>query len=272
LNESAIIFDSKGVRLTPTHAVKCGKRYRYYTSQSAIKRTSDRAEVTRFPAQAIEGLVIAQIHQLLGSTDKFTNGLRHSPDKDVAAERAKDLVIRWPNLEISSQQAFVKNVLRSVVVGQTALWIEVDRVKLVETLLGRKTESGTAHSKNRSDLIKLTTNFQSHRRRGEFYLVTPKTSHSDRTPIPGLVKAVARARDWYEQIVTGEVTNVVEIGRKTGMPSCDVKYALKFAMLSPQVTEAILAGNHPPNLTLRDLRGNISIDWSQQQERILQLQ
>jgi hypothetical protein len=269
---SGIVFDAKGVRLTPTHAVKRGKRYRYYTSQDAIKRIGDRAAVTRFPAQEIEGLVAAQIHLLLQSTDKCTNGIKRSPDKDVAAERAKDLARRWPKLETSAQHEFIKNVLRRVVVGQTAVWIEVDRAKLVETLLGRKPESGTANHKNQPDLIKLTSNFQPHRRRGELYFVTPKISHPDRAPIPGLVKAVARARDWYEQIVTGEVANVAEIARKTGMPSCDVKYALKFAMLSPQVTEAILAGKHPPNLTLRDLRSSISIDWKEQQERILQLQ
>jgi len=91
--------------------------------------------------------------------------------------------------------------------------------------------------------------------------VTPKSSHSDRTPIPGLVKAVARDRDWYEQIVTGEIGNVEELAKKTGMMACHIKHTLKYAMLSPQVTEAILAGKHPSNLTLRELRGNISIDW-----------
>src|SRR5882724_11791016 len=135
---SGIVFDAKGVRLTPTHAVKRGKRYRYYTSQAAIKRISNRSEVTRFPAQEIEGLVIAQIHLLLGSTDKYTSSMKNSPDKDLAAERAKELVKGWSKLEGSEQQEFVRNVLKRVVVGQTALWIEVDRAKLLETLLGRK--------------------------------------------------------------------------------------------------------------------------------------
>jgi hypothetical protein len=64
-------------------------------------------------------LVIARIQLLVGSTDKCTTGVKHSPDKDVAAERAKDLVERWPKLEITAQYEFVRNVLRRVVVGQT---------------------------------------------------------------------------------------------------------------------------------------------------------
>jgi site-specific DNA recombinase len=39
---SGIVFDTKGVRLTPTHAVKNGKRYRYYTSQAAIQGNGER--------------------------------------------------------------------------------------------------------------------------------------------------------------------------------------------------------------------------------------
>jgi site-specific DNA recombinase len=102
--------------------------------------------------------------------------------------------------------------------------------------------------------------------------VTPKSSCSERIPIPCLVKAVARARDWYERFVAGEVGTVGELAKKTGMHACDVKRILKFAMLSPQVTEAILAGRHPPNLTLREVQNSISIDWREQQVRIFTLQ
>ena len=34
-----ILFDNRGVRLTPTHTMKKGKRYGYYTSQSVIQHT-----------------------------------------------------------------------------------------------------------------------------------------------------------------------------------------------------------------------------------------
>src|SRR6202022_2627999 len=35
---SGLIFDSDGARLSPTHAVKKGKRYRYYVSTALITR------------------------------------------------------------------------------------------------------------------------------------------------------------------------------------------------------------------------------------------
>jgi hypothetical protein len=36
---TGILFDAAGTRYTPTHANKNGRRYRYYTSQAAIKKT-----------------------------------------------------------------------------------------------------------------------------------------------------------------------------------------------------------------------------------------
>jgi hypothetical protein len=189
----------------------------------------------------------------------------------VAAERARDLIQRWPKLEMSTRQEFIRNVLSRVIVGQTAVWIEVDKSKLAEALVGRKLVPGVPGGNHRPDNIKLTANFQPHRRRGELYLLTPTSSLFDRTPIPSLVKVVARARDWYEQIVTGKISTVAEIAKKAGMPACDVKHTLKYAILSPQVTEAILTGRHPPNLTLRELRDGISLDWVEQQKKILLL-
>ena len=189
----------------------------------------------------------------------------------MAADRALDLTKRWPNLEISAQHEFVRNVVRRVVVGQTAVWVEVDSAKLAETLLGGKPKSGAAIGNHRLDTIKLTANFQPRCRGGELYLVTPRSSCSDGTPVPCLVKAIARARDWYERIVAGEVGTVGELARKTGLPPCYVKHILKYAMLSPQITETILLGKHPPNLTLRELKDSISIDWREQQDRISRL-
>ena len=35
---AGLVFDAEGNRYTPTHAVKKGRRYRYYTSQAVIQK------------------------------------------------------------------------------------------------------------------------------------------------------------------------------------------------------------------------------------------
>ena len=156
--------------------------------------------------------------------------------------------------------------MKRVVVGQTTVWIEVDRQKLAETLLGHKPEFNAAVDVQKPNTIKLTADFQPLRRGGELRLVAPSSSSTEGTPIPSLVKAVARARDWYERIVSGEVGTVGQLARETGLPSTYIKRILACALLSPQMTEIILSGRHRPNLTLQELLQNSPINWKEQKQ------
>jgi hypothetical protein len=59
---AGLIFDSDGNRMTPTHATKRGRRYRYYVTASLL--TSERLPVQggmRIPAGDIEGLVLDRL-------------------------------------------------------------------------------------------------------------------------------------------------------------------------------------------------------------------
>lgn len=262
---SGIVFDVNGVRFTPTHAVKNGKRYRYYTSQAAIYQTGVGPVITRFPAQELESLVTSQIHLLLKSPDKWTVGIENSPEKDLAAEQALDLATYWHRLEISKQHEFVRNVSRRIVVGRTMVCVEVDRNKLVDFFMGNESQSVAAGSKHWLESIKLTADFQTLRRGSELRLVGPKGSCYEGVPTHSLVRAVARARDWYERIVAGKVATVGQLAQETGLSSSYVKRVLKCAAISPQITENILSGKHRPNLTLQELLQSISADWQIQQ-------
>ena len=60
------LFDESGQSLTPSHAVKGERRYRYYVSRSLIKGTADSAgRGWRLPAPEIERTVAASACQIL---------------------------------------------------------------------------------------------------------------------------------------------------------------------------------------------------------------
>src|SRR5439155_8973165 len=63
---AGMLFDRDGNRMTPSHAVKKGTRYRYYVSRSLI--TNDRTETSaglRIPAAEIEHLVSSRVRRWL---------------------------------------------------------------------------------------------------------------------------------------------------------------------------------------------------------------
>ena len=61
-----MLFDGDGNRMTPSHAVKKGTRYRYYVSRSLItKDRTERSPGLRIPAGEIEQLVTSRVRQWL---------------------------------------------------------------------------------------------------------------------------------------------------------------------------------------------------------------
>ena len=63
---TGMVFDETGERLTPTHAVKKGTRYRYYVSTSLITGLGrTRSSGRRIPAGNLEGLVINRLRTFL---------------------------------------------------------------------------------------------------------------------------------------------------------------------------------------------------------------
>lgn len=63
---AGMLFDGDGNRMTPTHAVKNGMRYRYYVSRPLItKDQTEPAAGLRIPAGQIEQLVTGRVRQWL---------------------------------------------------------------------------------------------------------------------------------------------------------------------------------------------------------------
>ena len=80
----------------------------------------------------------------------------------------------------------------------------------------------------------------------------------------GLIKAVARARSWYERLLSADATSVRAIARNEGVTPRYVGRLLRCAFLAPQVIEAILHGHQPPHLMLAQLCQNLPLGWTDQ--------
>jgi site-specific DNA recombinase len=266
------LFDVNGVRFTPTHAVKNGKRYCYYTSQSAVQKTGSRPIVARFPAQELESFVSAQIGLLLQTPEKFTAGIKVGPSKDAAVKRALELAKGWREIDTSKRRDFIKTVLNRVTVGDTTVCTEIDKVKLLATLIGHTSGAPPRLIPHKSESLELNGNLQILRRGSELRIIAADGgSGFVGEPAQSLVKAVARAHDWHERIVAGEFRTIGQLAHKSGLTRRYVRRILQCATLSPRVTEALLTGKHRPNLTLKEILNGVPLDWREQEERILRV-
>ena len=71
-----LLQDAKDNSFTPTHAVKNGRRYRYYVCQPAKDNPDGKdGRPTRLPAHEIESLVLARLRSLLQSDHEVMDQL-----------------------------------------------------------------------------------------------------------------------------------------------------------------------------------------------------
>lgn len=262
------LFDTNGVRFTPTHAVKNGRRYRYYTSQATVQQAGVKPVITRFPAHQLESFVLSQIRKLLQRPERWKIGAEKSPEASAAAKRAREFGKSWLTLPLDKQREIAREVIQRVVVGDGNVWIEIDRAKLLGTMV--QDPRSSEEPAKRLGTLKLVGSFQVVRRGSELRIVPPdKEGSLGAAQIPSLANAVARAKYWYDQIVEGKVRSIRQLAAQDGLGPRHTRRILRCATLSPEIMEALVSGKHRPDLTLDQVLDQIPLDWQEQKRRIL---
>ncbi len=85
---AGLAFDDSGERLTPTHAVKKGTRYRYYVSKSLITGAAkDHAEGRRIPAGNLESLVVERLRAFLADAGALLSAISDAEQNGAEQKR-----------------------------------------------------------------------------------------------------------------------------------------------------------------------------------------
>jgi site-specific DNA recombinase len=103
------------------------------------------------------------------------------------------------------------------------------------------------------------------KRRGvELRLVIEGNGASAPRADQALLKAVARPRRWFDDLVSGRAQSIAEIAQREGITGRYVRRMLRLAFLAPEIVEAIAQGRQPPDLTTEALtqRIDLPLDWT----------
>lgn len=108
------------------------------------------------------------------------------------------------------------------------------------------------------------------RNRGRQLRILPEDAAQSPTsrPDPTLLKLFRRAYDWRRQLETGPSRTVAELAAANSVNASYFTRVLRVAYLAPDIVEAILAGDQPPELTANKLirLKNLPIDWPGQRQ------
>ncbi len=88
---------------------------------------------------------------------------------------------------------------------------------------------------------------------------------------PVLLKLIARAHCWFDDLVSGRSASMVEIGKREKVGKRYVSRIIPLAFLAPQIVEQIVNGCQPPELTAESLlkyRTQLPPEWESQQRAL----
>ena len=268
-----LLRDAKGNRFTPSHTLKNGKRYRYYVCPPgrghASNACSSQAPV-RVPAHEIERLVLSRLQSFLQCEKDVADELA-PPDEIPAATQellvaARKLCIEWPSMSPIAVQEFVKQVVKRVTIDHGRVELLLSKSEMRALLLADRFSA----SQFSDDHLRLTFETELKRYASEVRLVIPPASdgHTAGRPVPSLLKAIVRAHDWCEKLVTGKVSDIRALANQTGLNERYVSRILECAFLAPDIVDAILAGRQPSGLTVRRLWNKLPLDWVEQRKQL----
>lgn len=265
---AGLLFDAEGNRMTPSHAVKHGKRYRYYVSNNLIAGASrggksEAGEGLRIPAQEIEGHVGSAIIGFLRDAQRLVSELCSSdaPPAIVGAAMRKALSFAAELKANASTESYevIRSLVTQVRVGADSIVVTLRRGALAERL---GLPSDPAPPSDATVELAMPAEL---RRLGKEkrLIVAALVPKANRDPV--LIKAVVRAHQWFDMLKSRSVESITEIAKAELLPRTYVGSVIPFALLAPDITEAILEGTQPIDLSLdRLINAKLPLDWAEQ--------
>jgi hypothetical protein len=165
--------------------------------------------------------------------------------------------------------------LQSEIEKTAALAALVERVELKCDGMGVSiklpiacTEKSRASRAQLSDAVTITRSFpmQLKRRGVEFRLIVGDHNRAAATVDLPLLKAVARAHRWFDEISTGKAKSFAEIAAREGLAVRYVGRLIRLAFLAPAIVESIVQGRQPVGLTAEAVTRHIELplEWHSQ--------
>jgi hypothetical protein len=139
-----LIYDESGDRLSPSHAVKAGVRYRYYISRRLMLSTKNASGGWRLPARELEDQVLGAVCDILEDDLKLANllslrGVSPSALRAIAAA-ARRLGQDLQTAPLIDRKRLLQQFVHRIEMHPDRLALSIDQTKLVRRIGGNQVD------------------------------------------------------------------------------------------------------------------------------------
>ncbi|MEI7464274.1 MAG: recombinase family protein [Burkholderiales bacterium] len=260
---TGLVFDEQGHRLTPSHAQKGARRYRYYIDQVSAE-ADDATNAMRLPAKELETAVIEAVSGFLKDRSRVM-AVTGSVDAGQAKCRLQTAAAAGALMEtaMASQQIEVlTRLVKRIVVRKDSIEIEVRIAAIWSAEWVAADDDEAVH--------RIEVPVQLKRCGMAVRLIVRSASGPVmRGTDAKLVALISKAQDWFERLSSGRCDSVQAIAQQEQIAT--VAYVMRvihLAFLAPDIVRAIVRGEQPMELTVDRLMrmGPLPMAWEDQRE------
>lgn len=258
---AGLISDADGRPFQTDHAKKANRRYRYYVGQS------DGEKRLRVPAGEIESLVIQALATHLCDRAWLMATLM---PLDASPELIDDF--DWEAAVCAAELRHVVSSRQRAMLLQLAERIVLRRDGLTITLKPDPFGVGLwEDTRPDSALVAIEVPARFVARGQKLHLVMPpQAGEGPQAPLDkAMIKTLARAVTWYDDLVTGKASSIREIADQEKVSERYVAQLLPLALLKPALVEAALEGAGSLTIANGDIAKGVVLPMAwESQERL----
>lgn len=240
---AGLVFDEKAQRLTPSHATKGARRYRYYVGEhlhTAGRRAAP--DALRIPAPELEETVLRAFAEFLLDKTRLVafmgnaKAVEASNNLSHAAELADRLSTETSSAKIEILQRIVARI--TIHPQRLEIAIRVEAIWSPDTGAVKGSQTTVIHIPVQLKRCGMAVRL----------ILRAKGEAAKRGPDPKLVALLAKAHDWFSRLMTGRADSVRAIAREERVSSSYVTRVIYLAFLAPDLVQEIARGQQPVKL------------------------
>jgi hypothetical protein len=261
---AGLIVDGEGQRMTPTHAAKKDRRYRYYVSTQLVSGSrSDHAKGWRIPAGDTEVLVLDRLRAFFASDRDLGEALSRF-DLDASTVRstmmkASQLVKGWASLSPIKLRELVRTVVETITVDDERVVALLKPAELARILLGEKCNIPEALQ---TGAIELRIDAKL-RRAGKGIRLVVGGGVAEK-PDGQMVALLRDAHATRDALLSGRDETIDAMAQRLGIKRDNLSAQMRLTYLAPDIVRALVLGWPAEGLTpagLLALCKDLPHDW-----------
>ena len=251
------LFDDRGNRMSPSHATKGGRRYRYYVSQAILQgRQQDAGSLSRVAAMEIERRVVEAVRGAAPS-DHLERSIGRQSIQRVSGHPGADVAAIGIDATASASSSCAFDVDPRAAVGRVTIRRTTLEIQFAEGMTG--------DAPDRVLVIPWTPPSPYRRReiiQGEGE--QPAAVRPMRTKARAvLIDALRDAHRWLDELTTDSSHTIESIAAREKKTERSIRLTMSLAFLSPALVKAAIDGRLPRGFGIKRLM-DLPMAWSDQ--------